>query len=153
MVNPDELKTIAVKFQQGIEKLKLLQSCLRELQKLYGYDLPIEGINENAGELIFWFAGSKYYIKIRITDKDVDQQQPEYKVPIGWLDWGRFNSEGLRETPENTNYFDERGILCELEKKEFYCNFKDCGDERIIRGLTQKLQKLVSRALAINNIT
>lgn len=153
MVNPDELKIIAVNFQQGIEKLTLLRVCLQALQKQHGYKLPIEGIDKNAGELIFWFAGSKYYVKIRITDKDVDEQQPEYKVPIGWLDWGRFNGDGLRETPENTNYFDDRGILCELEKEEFYDDFKDCGDERIIRSLTQKLQKLVSRALTINNLT
>ena len=152
MFDPDKLRILDGKFKQGLEKLRLLRRCLTELQKKNGYELPMENIDENAGELAFWFAGGKYYIRIRITDKDVDQQQPEYKVPIGWLDWGRFNANGNREAPESTNYFDDRGILCELEKEEFYCNFKDCTDERVVQGLTQKLDKLVSKALSINNI-
>jgi hypothetical protein len=74
-----------------------------------------------------------------------------YAVPMGWLDWGRFSPEGRREAPEQSNYYEERGILLEVDKDEFYCSFQSCDDERLTRGLMQKLERLVGRTLALNN--
>ena len=146
---PEELKTIQAKFRQGIEKLELLSQCLTNLAEKQGFDITIEGLDRTAGELTFWFSGARYYIHIRITDRDVDDMEPGFRVPMGQLDWGRYYNG--RETPDQTNYYDERGILCELEKEEFYCSFGDCDDPRVAMGITSVLKKMVTRTIAINN--
>jgi hypothetical protein len=75
-----------------------------------------------------------------------------YSVPMGWLDWGRYNASGLREAPEQSNYYEERGMLCDLDKDVFYCNLRSLEDERLQRGLLQKLTRLVRRTVAQNNV-
>jgi hypothetical protein len=74
-----------------------------------------------------------------------------YSVPMGWLDWGRYGPGGLREPPEQSNYFEERGMLCDLDKDEFYCSLRSFEDERLQKGLLQKLARLVGRTVAQNN--
>ena len=93
----------------------------------------------------------RFYIRVRITDRDVDDVGTEYRVPVGWLDWGRIDDNDDRETPTQSNFYDERGILCELDKQEFYCSFKSCDDDRIRQAMTRKLGALVGRTISLNN--
>ena len=149
----NELRAIETKFKQGIEKLQLLDACLQAFAKTAGLAASIKGIDREIGELQFLFSGMRFYVRVRITDRDVDDIGAEFRVPVGWLDWGRFDENGRREAPIQSNYFDERGILCEIEKEEFYCDFRSCDDERVHKGLLQKLSGLVGRTIALNNAT
>ena len=146
-----ELKAIQATFEQGIRKLKLLSDCLGRAGEHQGLDIRVEAVDERRGELSFSFAGMMYYVKIRITDRGVDDVGASYRVPNGWLDWGRYTIAGHRESPDETNYYDDRGILCEEDRQEFYCSFADCGDERVVNGLTRKLQRLAAGTIAANN--
>ena len=150
-MQPEEFKAIDTKFKLGLEKLERLQKCLQYLAQDEKVDLPMEPLDRKSGELIFWYAGTRYYIKIRITDRDVDDLEPGYRVPIGWLDWGRFSQGLVHEPAEQSNFYDERGILCDVDKEEFYCTFSDCGDERVKNGLMNKLHRLTAKTIAINN--
>lgn len=150
-MDTEELKALQAKFHQGMEKLGLIRSCLAGLQQRAGLEVATEEVDPRQGELCFWFAGQRYYVRVRLTDRGVDNVGAAYNVPIGWLDWGRFSAQGVREAPEQSNYFDDRGILCELEKEEFYCNFRDCEDQRLLKGMLLKLQRLVGRTIAVNN--
>jgi hypothetical protein len=147
----DEMRAVQSKFKQGLEKLELIESCFGRLKKQTGLEVEAAGVDRREGILSFWFAGSKYYVKIRLTDRGVDNVGTDYNVAIGWLDWGRFNSGGAAEPVEQSNYFDERGILCELEKEEFYCNFQNCDEDKLRKGMLYKLQRLVGRTIAVNN--
>ena len=145
------LKAVKQKFDQGVGKLHLLERCLGQLGSDQRLDVLVEPVNETLGELTFWFAGTRYYVRVRITDRETDDVGVDYRVPIGWLDWGRHNARGQVEPPEQSNFYDQRGILCEMEKDEFYCSFEDCGDNRVASGLTKKLERLVGRTIALNN--
>jgi hypothetical protein len=147
----DEMEAMQGKFKQGLEKLELIKSCLAKLKKRTNLDVEAEPVDKQEGILTFWFAGTRYYVKIRLTDRGVDNIGTDYNVAIGWLDWGRFGAAGNREAPEQSNFFDERGILCEIEKEEFYCNFQNCNEEKLHRAMLYKLQRLVSRTITANN--
>jgi hypothetical protein len=147
----DEMKTVQGKFNQGLEKLELIKSCLAKVKKQAGIEVEAEPIDKREGLLAFWFAGTRYYAKIRLTDRGVDNVGTDYNVAIGWLDWGRFGAAGSRETPEQSNFFDDRGILCEIEKEEFYCNFQNCDEEKLRKAMLYKLQRLVDRTITVNN--
>jgi hypothetical protein len=148
----DQLKGLQVKFRQGVEKLELLGKCLQQLARSQGMDLRVSGVDAEEGELGFRFAGTRYYVRTRLTDRSVGDPGMSYNVPMGWLDWGRYNASGLREPAEQSNYYEERGILCDVDKDEFYCSFTSCEDERLQRGLLQKLARLVGRTVAQNNV-
>jgi len=147
----DELLALQGKFEQGLEKLELIKSCLAKLNKQTGLKVEVDAVDKRAGILTFWYAGGRYYVKIRLTDRGIDNIGTEHNVTIGWLDWGRFGSEGGLQEPEQSNYYDERGILCELEKEEFYCNFRNCNEEKLRRGMLYKLQRLIQKTIAVNN--
>ena len=147
----DEMKALQGKFKQGLEKLELIKSCLGKLKKQTGLEVEADPVDSQEGLLTFWFTGTRYYVKIRLTDRGVDNIDTEYNVAIGWLDWGRYGIEGNREAPDQSNYFDERGILCEMEKEEFYCNFQNCNEEKLRRAMLYKLQRLVGRSITVNN--
>jgi len=146
-----ELTAISNKFTQGLEKLKRLEKCLEFLAGEMEFRLESHQIDPVRGELAFTFAGMRFYIRIRVTDRDVDDVGTEYRVPIGWLDWGRFDENDQREAPIQSNFYDDRGILCELEKDEFYCDFQSCSDDRVRRGIVLHLRSLVGRSIALNN--
>jgi hypothetical protein len=148
----EQLKGMQVKFRQGVEKLELLGKCLETLGRAQGLDLRVLGIDAEQGELGFRFAGTRYYVQVRLTDRSVGDSGMSYNLPLGWLDWGRYNPAGQREPPEQSNFYEERGVLCDLDKEEFYCSFASCADERLQRGLLQKLARLVGRTVAQNNI-
>ena len=150
-MQPEEFKSIQSKFRQGVEKLELVQQCLVNLAQNNDIDIAIDALDKRAGELTFWFAGTRYYVRIRITDRDVDDLEPGFRVPIGLLDWGRYGNRNQSETPDQTNYYDERGLLFELDKEDFYCGFSSCSDPRVVRSLTSVLQKLATRTIAISN--
>lgn len=152
MMDIEELQALQGKFRQGVEKLTLLGECLEHIISRHGLDLRVEGIDEREGEMDFWFAGTRYYVRVRLTDRSVGDVGAAYSVPIGWLDWGRYNSINQRQMPEQTNYYDERGILCELDKEEFYFNLQHCDEERLLKGFVQRLQRLVGRTIAMNNV-
>ena len=120
----DQLKGLQVKFRQGVEKLELLGACLEQLGRAQGLDLRVLGVDAEEGELGFRFAGTRYYVRARLTDRSVGDPGMSYSVPMGWLDWGRYNASGLREAPEQSNYYEERGMLCDLDKDEFYCSLR-----------------------------
>jgi hypothetical protein len=147
----DEMKAVQGKFKQGLEKLELIKSCLAKLKKQTDLEVEPDPVDKREGILTFWFAGTHYYVKIRLTDRGVDNIGTDYNVAIGWLDWGRFGVGGNRETPEQSNYFDERGILCEMEKEEFYCNFRNCNEEKLRKAMLYKMQRLVGRTITVNN--
>jgi hypothetical protein len=147
----DEMKAVQGKFKQGVDKLELVKSCLAKLNKQTGLDVEVDSLDKREGILTFWFAGTRYYVKIRLTDRGIDNIGTDYNVAIGWLDWGRFDARGYRDLPEQSNYFDERGILCQLEKEEFYCNFQNCDEEKLRKGMLYKLQRLVGRTITVNN--
>lgn len=147
----DELKAVQGKFKQGLEKLELIKSCLAKLKKQTDLEVEADPVDKREGILTFWFAGTRYFVKIRLTDRDIDNIGTDYNMTIGWLDWGCFGLEGNRETPEQSNYFDERGILCEMEKEEFYCNFQNCNEEKLRKAMLYKLQRLVGRTIIVNN--
>ena len=147
----DEMKSVQAKFKQGLEKLDLIRSCLAKLNKQAGLEVEADSVDKREGSLDFWFAGTKYYVKIRLTDRGIDNVGTDYNVAIGWLDWGRCDPAGNRLTPEQSNYFDERGILCEMEKEEFYCNFQNCSEDKLRRAMLHKLQRLVGRTITVNN--
>jgi hypothetical protein len=151
MMEIEELQAMQGKYKQGVEKLKELSACLGRLRERTGLEIATDPVDERQGELPFWFAGARYYVRIRITDRSIDDIGADARVPIGWLDWGRYDGECHREPAEQTNYFDDRGILCEVEKEEFYCNFRNCDDKRLTKGLLSKLQRLVGRTVAVNN--
>jgi hypothetical protein len=150
-MDADQLKELQVKFRQGVEKLELLGACLEKLGRAQGLDLKVLGVDAEEGELAFRFAGTRYYVRARLTDRSVGDPGMSYSVPMGWLDWGRYGAGGLREAPEQSNYYEERGMLCDLDKDEFYCNLSSFEDERLQRGLLQKLTRLVRRTVAQNN--
>jgi hypothetical protein len=147
----DEMKSVQGKFRQGLEKLDLIRSCLARLEKQMDLDVEVGEVDKREGVLTFWFAGTRYYAKIRLTDRGIDNIGTDYNVAIGWLDWGRFDGSGKTEAPEQSNYFDERGILCEMEKEEFYCSLQNCDEDRLRRGMLYILQRLVGRTIAVNN--
>ena len=147
----EELLAIQKKFEQGVEKLKLLKRCLATVTKGMGISINSESEDMAGGELRFWFAGMDFYVRIRITDRDVDDVGPEYRVAVGWLDWGCIDTDGTLDAPMLTDFYDERGILCELEREEFYCNFTDRDDQRVHESIRLKLGKLVGRSIAVNN--
>jgi hypothetical protein len=147
----DEMKAVQGKFKQGLDKLDLIKTCLSNLNKQTGLDVEVDSLDKREGILTFWFAGTRYYVKIRLTDRGIDNIGTDYNVAIGWLDWGRFDAGDTREAPEQSNFFDERGILCKMEKEEFYCNFQDCDEEKLRMGMLYKLQRLVGRTIAVNN--
>jgi hypothetical protein len=151
MMELDEMKGVQGKFKQGLEKLELVNSCLAKLKEQTGLEVVVDSVDKQEGVLTFWFAGTRYYVKIRLTDRGIDNVGTEYNVAIGWLDWGRCSAAGDRASPEQSNYYDERGILCQLEKEEFYCNFENCDEEKLRRGMLYKLQRLVGRTIAVNN--
>ena len=151
-MDTEQLKEMQVKFRQGLEKLDLLGKCLAMVGQAQQLELHLLGLDSVEGEFAFRFAGTKYYVRIRLTDRQVGYPGAAYSVPTGWLDWGRYGLDGRREPPEQTNYFEERGILVDLDKDEFYCNFASCEDERLQRGLLQKLSRLVERTIAQNNV-
>jgi len=151
MMELDEMKGVQGKYKQGLEKLELVKTCLTKLKKQTGLEVEADSVDNREGMVAFWFAGAKYYVKIRLTDRGIDNVGTDYNVAIGWLDWGRFTDGGSRESPEQSNYYDERGILCELEKEEFYCNFKNCDEEKLRKAMLYKLQRLVGRTIAVNN--
>jgi len=146
------MKGLQLKFRQGLEKLELLGKCLARLGKAVGLDLTVLGMDTAEGELDFRFAGTRYYVRLRLTDRSVGDPGMSYSVPMGWLDWGRYNAAGQREPPEQANYYEEQGILCDVDKEEFFCNFSSCEEERLQRGLLQKLARLVGRTVAQNNV-
>ena len=41
--------------------------------------------------------------------------------------------------------------LCELDKHEFYCSFRDCDEEQLQKGMLSTLQRLVGRTIVVNN--
>jgi hypothetical protein len=147
----EQLKGLQVKFRQGVEKLGLLGKCLEQLGRSQGLDLRVLGVDAEEGELDFRFAGTRYYVRARLTDRSVGDPGMSYSVPMGWLDWGRYGASGLREPAESSNYYEERGILCDLDKEEYYCSLADFEDERLQRGLMQKLARLAARTVAQNN--
>ena len=114
-------------------------------------EMNIETVDTVNGELTFYLAGAHYYVRIRITDRSIEDIGTDYKVPIGWLDWGTFDINDNRQKHLQSNYFDERGILCDMEKEEFYCDFSNCDDPRIRQGLLLKFQRLVGHTIAQNN--
>jgi hypothetical protein len=148
----EQLKGLQIKYRQGLEKLEMLGKCLAKIGQAQGLDVRVLGVNGEEGELTFRFAGTKYFVRVRLTDRSVGDPGMSYAVPMGWLDWGRFARGGQREAPEQTNYFEEQGILCDVDKDQFYCNFQNCDDERLTRGLLQKLERLVGRTVALNNV-
>jgi len=81
-----ELKNVQSKFKQGLKKLELLQACLRRLAEEGIAEISVKNIDNESGELLFRYAGTCYYIRIRITDRGIENVGPEYNVPIGWLD-------------------------------------------------------------------
>ncbi len=147
----EQLKGLQIKFRQGLEKLELLGACLEKLGRSQGLDLRLQGVQAEEGELCFLFAGTRYYVRLRLTDRSVGDPGMSYSVPMGWLDWGRYSAGGQREPPEQSNYFEERGLLCDLDKDEFYCSLRSFEDERLQKGLLQKLARLVGRTVAQNN--
>ena len=151
-MDTEQLKEMQVKFRQGLEKLDLLCKCLAMVGQAQQLELHMLGLDREEGELAFRFAGTRYYVRIRLTDRQVGYPGAAYSVPTGWLDWGRYGPDGRREPPEQANYYEERGILCDLDKDEFYCNFASCDDERLQRGLLQKLSRLVERTVALANV-
>jgi hypothetical protein len=38
-----------------------------------------------------------------------------------------------------------------MEKEEFYCNFRNCNEEKLRRAMLYKLQRLVGRTITVNN--
>jgi len=151
MMELDEMKAVQGKFKQGLEKLDFIKSCLAKLKKQTDLDVDVDQLDKREGVLTFWFAGTCYYVKIRLTDRGVDNIGTDYNVAVGWLDWGRFAAGGNREAPVQSNYFDERGILCEIDKEEFYCNFQNCNEEKLRKAMLYKLQRLVGRTITVNN--
>ncbi len=151
VMDMEQLKGLQVKFRQGVEKLGLLGDCLGKLGKSQGLDLRVLGVDAEEGELGFRFAGTRYYVRVRLTDRSVGDPGMSYSVPMGWLDWGRYSAAGQRESAEQSNYYEERGLLCDLDKDEFYCSLTSFEDERLRRGLLQKLARLVGRTVAQNN--
>ena len=151
MIDIEELKSMQAKYRQGLDKLKDLSACLGRLRKRTGLEILTDPIDEKQGELGFWFAGTRYYVRIRIADRSIDNIGADARVPIGWLDWGRQDSECGRAPAELSNYFDDRGVLCTFEKEEFYCNFQSCDEERLEKGMLSTLQRLVGRTIAVNN--
>ena len=147
----EELIAIQEKFDQGVQKLYLLNTCLQSVSAAMGLKVTATPVEESRGMLRFCFAGADYYVRVRVTDRDVDDVGGEYRVPIGWLDWGLINDDGVADGAVQSNYYDDRGILCELEKEEFYCDFSSCGDDRVHRGMSSNLSKLVGRSIALNN--
>ncbi len=152
VMDMEQLKGLQVKFRQGVEKLELLGDCLGKLGSSQGLDLSVLGVDAEEGELDFRFAGTRYYVRVRLTDRSVGDPGMSYSVPMGWLDWGRYGTAGLREPAEQSNYYEERGMLCDLDKDEFYCSLTSLEDERLQRGLLQKLARLVGRTVAQNNV-
>ena len=150
-MDTQELKAIQSKFEQGLAKLDLLSRCLSHLGESQGLALEVESVETKQGELGFWFAGTRYAVRIRITDRGIDDVGPSYRVPVGWLDWARGAESGDSGPALQSNYYDDRGILCEEEKQEFYCNFESCDDSRVVGGLARTLQKLASHTIAVNN--
>jgi len=146
-----ELQAIQAKFKQGLGKLKDVSACLGRMRKKTGLEISTDPIDEKGGELPFWFAGTQYYVRVRLTDRSIDDIGADARVPIGWLDWGRYGADGQRAPAEQTNFFDDRGILCELDKHEFYCNFQDCSEEQLQKGMLSTLQRLVGRTIVVNN--
>ena len=151
MMELDEMMAVQGKFKQGLEKLEFIKTCLAKLKKQTDLDVEVDQLDKREGILTFWFAGTRYYVKIRLTDRGVDNVGTDFNVTVGWLDWGRFTTGGERENPEQSNYFDERGILCEIEKEEFYCNFQNCNEEKLRKAMLHKLQRLVGRTITVNN--
>jgi hypothetical protein len=151
MMENEELRGIQAKYKQGLEKLGDLSACLERLRKRTGLEVATDAIDTKQGELGFWFAGTRYYVRIRIADRSIDNVGADARVPIGWLDWGRCNGECGREPAEQSNYFDDRGVLCTFEKDEFYCNFQSCNEERLQKGMLSTIGRLVGRTIAVNN--
>ena len=149
MVDTSELKALQGKFQQGLERLHQLSRCLQEVSTRNDVRVSVEPVDEVSGELPFWFAGTRYYVRIRLTDRSVDDVGVEYSVPMGWLDWGRY---GDTQKAQQSDFYDDKGVLCESEKVPYHCDLSDCGSSQLEQGLLHTVQRLVARTVAVNNV-
>ena len=66
-----ELQAMQAKFKQGLGKLKELSACLGRMRKRTGLEIVTDPIDEKAGELPFWFAGTRYFVRVRLTDRSI----------------------------------------------------------------------------------
>ncbi len=151
MMDLDELKALEIKFQQGLERLRELSDCLKTVGARADIALETDDIDERQGELPFWFAGARYYVRIRLTDRTIDDVGVPYGAPIGWLDWGRYGADGRPDRAEQSDFYDSQGVMCESEKQAFHGDLKTCGDKRLEQALLHTMQRLVSRTIAVNN--
>jgi hypothetical protein len=148
MVDTSELKALQGKFQQGLDRLRELSRCLKEVCARSGLNITVEALDEVAGELPFWFAGTRYAVKVRLTDRSLDDVGVSYSVPLGWLDWGRY---GTSQRADQSDFYDDKGIMCEAEKVPYHCDLSDCENGQLEQGLLHTLQRLVAKTVALNN--
>ena len=147
----EELKGLEAKFQQGLERLQELSVCLKTMGARAGVTLETDDIDMRSGELPFWFAGARYFVRVRLTDRTIDDVGVSYGAPIGWLDWGRYGIDGRAERAERSDFYDSQGVMCESEKQAFHGDLKRCDDKRLEQALLHTLQRLVSKTIAVNN--
>ena len=151
MMDLEELKGLEAKFQQGLERLRELSKCLETVGARRGLALETGDIDKRQGELSFWFAGTRYYVRVRLTDRTIDDVGMPYGAPIGWLDWGRCDADGRPDRVEQSDFYDGKGVMCESERQAFHSDLKDCDDRRLEQALLHTLQRLVSKTIAVNN--
>ena len=151
MIDLEELKALETKFQQGLERLQELSSCLKTVGARVGLTLETNDVDMQRGELSFCLAGTRYFVRVRLTDRTIDDVGVSYAAPMGWLDWGRYGVADRAERVEQSDFYDSQGVMCESERQAFHGDLKACDDTRLEQALLHTLQRLVSKTIAMNN--
>lgn len=147
----EEFRALEGRFKQGLEKLELIRARLADLAGRLGVGIDTEPLRGREGEVVFWFAGARYYARVRIADRSLDDGGPPVTVPIGWIDWGQFDLSGAHGAADQSTSFDDRGVLFVVDKEEVYCDVGRSDDPVVGRALSSLLSRLVARAMAANS--
>ena len=147
----EEFGALDGRFKQGLEKLESIRERLADLAGRLGVDIEAEPLCRREGELAFWFAGTRYYARLRIADRSLDDGGAPVTVPIGWIDWGQYDLSGLHGTVDQSTYFDDRGVLFVVDREEIYCDVGRRDDALAARALLSRLSRLVTRTMAVNS--
>ena len=124
-----ELKYIYKVYSVGIEVLKKIKTALEKHVSDYG--IIFEDLDENEGELLFWFAGICLYAKIVVISGKTDY--------FGRIAWGRFTIEAeeiIRQEPVAENVYEQKN------KEKFWLFYKE-GKVKMVYDFKDDLPELL----------
>ncbi len=133
-----ELKNLYKVYSVGIEVLKKIKAALEKDKSKYG--IIFEDLDENEGELLFWFAGICLYAKIVVISGKTDY--------FGRIAWGRCTIEAeeiIRQEPVTENVYQQRSrekfwLFYKEDEVERVCDLKDDLPELLFNNIWKAIE-------------